>query len=256
MLLALTACAGEDEPTPTPTVEAEESPAAGAEDAARTDEPAAATPDETSSTGPDETAGASSEQASTDSAEDASAESAAAPAESEAAEGGPAPYAAGEDPCAHLTAADLSEAVGREVVDTPTDEASELAKQFEDVDGDLIQCHFPTDDPRELMIHLNWLRLGVEMPEGMPEDIKTKHNRANHVNFATGQDNVQPVEVAGVPEAYSALEDALGSTHVKVYVPFDDALLIASLSGPEGSLDESDIPRAVRVAEVAISDPS
>lgn len=260
LLLAVTACSGQDEPTPT-TAEAEE-PAAGADEAASETGDAAPgetaddeAPDEEPRAGSDDGRETTSDEQAADQSEDAGAEAERSTADPGTSEGGPAPYPKGEDPCGHLIAEDLSEAIGREVVDTPADEASELAKQYEDADGDLIQCYFPTDNPRELMLAANWLRFEVDMPDEMPEDIAAEHQRALHVNYAKGQDGVQEVEVAGVPEAYSKVLNSMGKTSVNVYVPFDDAVLVASLIGPEGSLDESDIPRAASAAEVAIDAP-
>lgn len=254
VLLALSACSGDGE---------EQTPAAEVEDEAPGEDPGDATPEQEASSAPDgvietssdeETADPSDEQPA-DPQDEAAAESEAPAPDPETSEGGPAPYPKGEDPCGHLIAEDLTEALGEEIVDTPGDDSSDLASQEERDEGKLVACHFPTDDPRALMLHVNWLRLEVDMPDEMPEDIAAEHKRAMHVNYAKGQDGVQEVEVPGVPEAYANVSEAFGSTQVHVFVPYDDAVLTTSLTGPLGSLDESDIPRAVSAAEVAIDAP-
>lgn len=169
---------------------------------------------------------------------------------------GHAPYAEGEDPCAEVAGEDLAEAVGSPLGERSDEGSGEVAKQLEQSGGDLVMCAYPTDgDADEPAVSISWLRLGVDLPDEMPQDVQAEHERSLHVNFATGQDDVEEVVVPGVPEAYASVKNDWGHTFVNVYVPFDDALLVASLFGTEGTLDESDIPRAVQAAEVAMARP-
>lgn len=169
---------------------------------------------------------------------------------------GPAPYAEGEDPCAEVAAEHLTEAVESPLGELTDEGPQEVAKQLEESGGDAVMCAYPSEgDADDPAVSINWLRLGVDFPDEMPQDVQAEQERALHVNFATGQDGVEEVAVSGVPEAYASVDNDWGHTFVNVYVPFDDALLVASLFGTEGTLDESDIPRAVQAAEVAMARP-
>ncbi|WP_256840225.1 hypothetical protein [Ornithinimicrobium faecis] len=168
---------------------------------------------------------------------------------------GPAPYAEGQDPCKNVASEDLAEAVGHPLGERTEEGSNNVAEQLEESGGDLANCWYPQKDGDDAGLSIAWLRLGVDFPDEMPEDIRAEHERSRHVSYATVEDDVQEVAVPGVPEAYSRVFDFYNSTQVSVSVPFDDALLVATLVGDQGSLDESDIPRVVRAAEVAFAQP-
>ena len=152
-----------------------------------------------------------------------------------------------ETPCADLTPEDIGAVVGNEVGDR--EEASEDEAPAVPDGANLISCMYP-GDAESTTASLFWNPPIDDLPEEMPEEARERHDESRaHQLLGDGEE----IDVEGASAATVEISTALGVTQVTIKAAVGGAVLTSSLVAVEGLLDESDIPTAVELAELAIS---
>ena len=152
-----------------------------------------------------------------------------------------------ETPCADLTAEDVGAVVGNEVGDR--EEAGDDEAPAVPNGGSIISCMYSAD-AESTTGSLFWIPPADDFPEEMPEEARERHNESRARQFLG---DGEEIEVAGASAATVEITTALGVTQVTIKAAVGGAVLNSSLVAVEGNLDESDIPTAVELAELAIS---
>src|SRR5699024_682657 len=140
------------------------------------------------------------------------------------------------DPCSDLTPEDVGAVLGNEVDDP---EGTADLETPEGVDSaNLVICDYGPADPGDFGASMHWLMPNMDYPDEMPAEVREEQEES---------------EVAGASAARVEIADALGITQITVKAVVGDVVLWSSVFGVEGTLDESDIPTAAEMAELAIS---
>lgn len=153
-----------------------------------------------------------------------------------------------ETPCADLTAEDVGAVVGNEVGDR--EEADDDEAPAVPNGGSIISCRYSAD-AESTSGSLFWIPPADDLPEEMPEEARERHDESRARQFLG---DGEEIDVAGASAATVEITTALGVTQVTIKAAVGGgAVLHSSLVAVEGNLDESDIPAAVELAELAIS---
>lgn len=152
-----------------------------------------------------------------------------------------------ETPCADLSPEDVGAVVGNEVGDR--EEAGDDEAPAVPNGANIISCMYPAD-AESTTGSLFWIPPADDLPEEMPEEAREQHDESRARQFLG---DGEEIEVAGASAATVEITTALGVTQVTIKAAVGGAVLNSSLVAVEGSLDESDIPTAVELAELAIS---
>lgn len=167
------------------------------------------------------------------------------------AEGGPddgADDPISGDPCADLSSEDISAVFGSEVGDRE-DEASQGLPEGAESES-LVICTYTADSDEIPSASLYWMLPIDDYPDEMPEDLQQEQNESRASDMVAGGEEI---DVAGAAEATVEISTAAGVTQVTIKAAVDGAVLNSTVMAAAGSLDESDIPTAVELAELAIS---
>ena len=152
------------------------------------------------------------------------------------------------DPCADLTSADVAGVVGNAVGDRYSDTSEGLPAGVDP--DDIVVCRYSADSFEATSASLHWIMPTDEWPDDMPEEMQEEQNENLTAPLvAVGE----PIEVEGAREATVEVNTTSGATFVTVRAAVGGTVLHSSLVTEEGGLDESDIPTAVELAELAIS---
>lgn len=166
--------------------------------------------------------------------------------EEEAAGGSAEPIS--DEPCVDLTPEDISAVLGNEVGD-----------RFSGTNGlpggvdpdDIVVCRYSADTVEDTSASLHWIMPTNEWPDDMPEDAQEEQNENLAERLIV---RGEPIEVEGANEATVEVSTSDGTTFVTIRaVVRGGVVLWSDLVTEEGGLDESDIPTAVELAELAIS---
>ena len=152
------------------------------------------------------------------------------------------------DPCSDLTPEDVGAVLGNEVA--VSDAAADLPMP-EGVDSEgLVVCQYGPTARDDFGASMHWLMPTADYPDEMPEEVQEEHEESWRTQMiGSGEE----IEVEGASAARVEIADALGLTHLTVKAIVGDVVLWSSVFGPEGTLDESDIPSAAELAELVIS---
>ncbi|WP_277050603.1 hypothetical protein [Ruania albidiflava] len=152
------------------------------------------------------------------------------------------------DPCSDLTPEDVGAVLGNEV-DGPMGTADVEAPEGVESEG-VVACQFGPTDPGDSGASMHWLAPTMDYPDEMPEEVREEQEESWRTQtIGSGEE----IEVEGASAARVEIADASGFTHLTVRAIVGDVVLWSAVFGPEGTLDESDIPSAAEMAELAIS---
>lgn len=152
------------------------------------------------------------------------------------------------DPCADLTSEEVGAVVGNNVGDRYSDTSEGLPAGVDP--DDIVVCRYSADTVEDTSASLHWIMPADEWPDDMPEEMQEEQNEnLTAPLLAIGE----PIEVEGAREATVEVNTTSGATFVTVRAAVGGTVLHSSLVTEEDGLDESDIPTAVELAELAIS---
>src|SRR5690625_4966727 len=152
------------------------------------------------------------------------------------------------DPCSDLTLEDVGAVLGNVVNDL--EESADLETPEGMDSEELVICHYGPAAPGDLGALMHWAAPFMDFPDEMPEEVREEHAESLRTQMiGSGEE----IEVEGASAARVEITEALGITQIIVKAVVDDFVLWSTVYGENGTLDESDIPAAAEMAELAIS---